>query len=63
MSYIYIYAMVKYDDLISSIYKDPAGYGSIQDTYQDAKKNESSITLAIVTDWFERNIEKKKRLR
>ena len=55
--------MTKYDGLIKKIYYDPGGYGSVQETYKDAKKEDSTITVANVKDWFERNVERKKQLR
>ena len=55
--------MSKYDGLIKKIYYDPGHYGSVQETYKDAKKIDSTITVANVKDWFERNVERKKQLR
>ena len=54
---------MKYDGLIKKIYYDPAGFGSVQETYKDVKKLDSSITVKDVRDWFERNVERKKQLR
>ena len=56
-------ADVKKDDIINETYYDRSGYGSIQTTYQDAKKKEPSITLNDVKEWFKKNIEQKKQLR
>ena len=53
----------KVADTIAKIYYDPGGFGSIHDTYKEAKAKEKSITLNAVKDWFERNIERKKQLR
>ena len=50
---------MKYDGLIKKIYFDPAGFGTVQETYKDAKKVDSSITVKDVGDWFERNVERK----
>ena len=50
------------DDIISSIYYDRSGYGSVQTTYQDAKKKDKTITVNDVKKWFEKNVEKKKQL-
>ena len=55
--------MTKYDGLLKKVYYDPAGYGSIQDTYKDAKKKDATIKVSDVKDWFERNVERKKQLR
>ena len=51
------------DDIISKIYFDRSGYGSIQTTYQDAKKKEPTITINDVRKWFQKNVEQKKQLR
>ena len=53
---------MKFDGLIKKVYYNPAGYGSIQDTYKDVKKLDSSITMSDIKDWFERNVERKKQL-
>ena len=49
--------------IISKIYYDPAGYGSMQTTYEDAKKIDKSIKYQDVKNWFENNIERKTQLR
>lgn len=51
------------DKIISDLYNDPAGFGSIQTTYKDARKKDKTITLKYVQDWFQRNVEQKKQLR
>ena len=51
------------NDIISKIYYDKSGYGSITTTYKDAKQKEQSITLNDVKEWFKKNIEQKKQLR
>ena len=53
---------MKYDGLIKKIYYDPAGFGTVQETYKDVKKLDSSITVKDVRDWFERNVERKNNL-
>ena len=55
--------MTKYDGLIKKIYCDPGGYGPVQETYTDAKKVDSTITVANVMDWFERNVGRRKQPR
>ena len=55
--------MSKYDGLLKKIYYDPAGFGTIQETYKDVKKKDATITINDVRDWFERNVERKKQLR
>ena len=47
---------------MSSIYYDRSGYGSVNTTYQDAKKKDKTITVNDVKTWFEKNVEKKKQL-
>ena len=52
--------MTTYDGLIKKVYYDPSGYGTVQDTYKDVKKLDSTIKVSDVKDWFERNVERKK---
>ena len=56
-------ANINKHDIISKIYYDKPGYGSITTTYKDAKQKEQSITLNDVKEWFQKNIEQKKQLR
>ena len=51
------------DDIISKVYFDPAGYGSINQTLQDAKKYVSTITYDDVKKWKEKHTERKTNLR
>ena len=51
------------DNIIKNIYYDPSGYSSIQKTYQEANKKDSSITLQNVKDWFSKNVERTKQLK
>jgi hypothetical protein len=51
------------DDIISKVYFDPAGYGSINETLKDAKKYDSTITYDDVKKWKARNTERKTNLR
>ena len=50
------------DKIISEIYHDQAGFGSIATTYKDAKKKDASITMQDVKEWFQENVERKKQL-
>ena len=50
------------DKIISEIYYDQAGFGSIATTYKDAKKKDASITMQDVKEWFQENVERKKQL-
>ena len=54
---------MKFGSIIKKIYHDPGGYGSMQDTFKEAKKVDSSIKFSDVKDWFERSVERKKNLR
>ena len=47
------------NDIISKIYYDPSGYGSIQNTWKDAHEKDPSIRQSDVKEWFENNIKKK----
>ena len=40
------------DDIIAKIYYDEAGYGSIKQTYNEAKQKDKSITLEDVKKWM-----------
>jgi len=51
------------DDIISKVYFDPAGYGSINATLKDAKKYDSSITNEEVKKWKDKHTERKINLR
>ena len=48
--------------IISDIYFDRSGFGSIAATFKDAKQKDKTITLQNVRDWFSKNIERKKPL-
>ena len=50
------------DEILSSIYYDRSGYGSVNTTYQDAKKKDKTITVNDVQQWFEKDVERKKQL-
>ena len=47
------------DDVISKVYYDPAGYGSVATTYKDSKKRDATLTMADVKEWFGKNVERK----
>ena len=48
------------NDIISKIYYDPSGYGSIQNTWKDAHDKDPSIKQSDVKEWFEQNVKKNK---
>ena len=54
--------MTKFVGLVEKIYYDPAGYGTVQETYKEAKKLDSTIKVSDVKDWYERNIDRKNNL-
>ena len=43
--------MTTKNDIISSIYYEPAGYGSIYQTFKDVKQKQKDITLDDVKKW------------
>jgi hypothetical protein len=47
------------EKIISSVYYDPAGYGSIATTYRDSKKRNKDINLEDVKLWYKLNIQQK----
>ena len=49
--------------IISDIYFDRAGYGSLKTTLQDARKKDSSIRLEDVKEFFAKNVEEKRKPR
>ena len=51
------------NDIISKIYTDPSGFGSIKKTLDEAKQVDKSITIDDVKDWFRKNVEKKNQLK
>ena len=54
--------MTTKEDIISTIYHDlESGYGSIENTYQQAYKKDSSITLEDVKKWLKRHPNKQRR--
>ena len=49
------------DEVISKIYNDRGGFGSVLKTYKDSKEQDNTITLDNVKSWFYRNIENKRK--
>ena len=49
--------------IISDIYFDRAGYGSLKTTLQDARKKDASIRLEDVKEFFAKNVEEKRKPR
>ena len=50
-------------DEISKTYHDPAGYGSVKQTYLEARAKDPSITYADVQKWLSEAVEQKKQLK
>ena len=50
-------------EIIRKVYTDPAGFGSVAETYRDAKKKDKNITYADVKQWIEQNRARKKNLK
>ena len=46
--------------IISDIYFDRSGFGSIANTFKDAKAKDKSITMADVKAWYDKNIDRKR---
>ena len=51
------------EEIISKIYNDPAGFGSIKETLKDARKKNPSITYADVKNWIDKTVQKKTQLK
>ena len=47
------------NEIISKIYNDPSGFGSIKKTLDEAKQVDESITTDDVKDWFRKTVEEK----
>jgi hypothetical protein len=51
------------DEILSFIYLDPAGYGSVAETYKEARKKDKTITMQDVKEFISKHQEQKKQLR
>ena len=51
------------NNIISKIYYDKSGFGSIKTTFEDAKKVDKSITLEDIKNFFNNNVKKKDNLK
>ena len=51
------------NDIISKIYYDPSGYGSIQNSWKDAHEKDPSIKQSDVKEWFENNVKTKSNVK
>ena len=50
-------------EIISKIYNDPSGFGSVKKTLDEAKQIDKTITIDDVKNWFSKNVEKKNQLK
>ena len=60
---VYMSVSDKIKETIEKIYYDPGGFGTIYETYKDAKAKNKWIKLSDVKTWFETNVERKTQLR
>ena len=51
------------DKAIKDVYESPEGLGSMQKTYEVAKQKLDAVTKQDVKNWFDRNVEKKTKMR
>ena len=51
------------NNIISKIYYDKSGFGSIKTTFEDARKVDKSITLEDIKNLFNNNVKKKDNLK
>ena len=51
------------EKIISKIYYDLAGYGSMKDTYKEAKQKDPSNEYQDVTEWFKNRVQRKTQLK
>ncbi len=48
--------------IIEKVYRDPAGFGGIQNTFKEVRKVDPSITIGQVKEWIEKNTHRKTNL-
>ena len=60
---IFIIIMDNKNAIISKIYFDKSGYGSIKTTFEDARKKDNSITIEDVKQFFNEKVNKKTQLK
>ena len=51
------------DETISKIYYDEAGYGSVKQTFLEARQKDPKITYEDVKNWLHKEVEQKKQLK
>ena len=51
------------NEIISKIYNEPSGFGSLKTTLEDARKIDKSITNEDVKKFFQEHVEQKKQLK
>ena len=57
--YILWYYIMTKDEILNFIYFDPAGYGSVKQTYTEARKKNKSLTIKDVEDFIDKHVEQK----
>ena len=55
--HIYMRSIERHDKILNNVYYDPPGYVSITSTFKEAVKQENTITLNMVKQWFKSNLE------
>ena len=48
--------------VVEKVYRDPAGFGSLQNTFKEVRKVDPSITIGQVKEWIEKNTHRKTNL-
>ena len=48
--------------IIEKAYRDPAGFGSLQNTFKEVRKVDPSITIGQVQEWIAKNTHRKTNL-
>ena len=63
--YIYIYSSSNesHTKIVNQFYYDPAGYGSITSTFKEVVRQDKTITLITVNQWFNSNLETTKHVK
>ena len=54
--------MENQENILKTLYFDPSGFQSQQKIYSEAKKQDKTISLKDVKEWYLKNVEKNKIL-
>ena len=52
-----------HNNILNKVYHDPAGHGSITSTFKSAFRQDKTITLNAVKQWFKSNLETTKQVK